>query len=264
MNIALIQSYIEVGDLEANQKRIFDHMEKAMSADLKPDLLVLPELWNTGFALDRIQEIADKDGKTTKESLSKFARDYNVQIVGGSIAEKIGKDVYNTMYIFNRQGEQIANYSKMHLFRLMDEEKHLQAGDKAVTFELEEGLIAGASICYDTRFPELSRTLALMGAKVQFVPAQWPHPRLHHWRTLLMARAIENQMYVVACNRVGNSGDTSFFGHSMIIDPWGEIVAEGGEEEAIITGNLDSSLTDSVRKRIPVFEDRRPNLYAYK
>lgn len=264
MNIALIQSYIEVGDPAANQKRIFDHMEKAMAADPKPDILVLPEMWNTGYALDRIQEIADKEGRETKENLSSFARKHRVQIIGGSIAEKMDEQIYNTMYIFNRQGEQVAKYSKMHLFRLMDEEKHLQAGDEAVTFELEEGLIAGASICYDIRFPELSRTLALAGAKVLFVPAEWPHPRLNHWRTLLIARAIENQMYVVACNRVGDSGETSFFGHSMIIDPWGEIVAEGGEGEAIITGNLDSSLTDSVRQRIPVFEDRRPSLYGLK
>lgn len=264
MNIALIQSYIEVGDPAANQKRIFDHMEKAMAADPKPDILVLPEMWNTGYALDRIQEIADKEGRETRENLSSFARKHRVQIIGGSIAEKMDEQIYNTMYIFNRQGEQVAKYSKMHLFRLMDEEKHLQAGDEAVTFELEEGLIAGASICYDIRFPELSRTLALAGAKVLFVPAEWPHPRLNHWRTLLIARAIENQMYVVACNRVGDSGETSFFGHSMIIDPWGEIVAEGGEDEAIITGNLDSSLTDSVRQRIPVFEDRRPSLYGLK
>lgn len=264
MNIALIQSYIEVGNPAANQKRIFALMEKAVEANPKPDILVLPEMWNTGYALDRIQELADEDGKETKESLSNFAQKHNVQIVGGSVAEKIGDHIYNTMYIFNRQGEQIANYSKMHLFRLMDEEKHLQAGDQAVTFELEEGLIAGASICYDIRFPELSRSLALAGAKVLFVPAEWPHPRLHHWRTLLMARAIENQMYVVACNRVGDSGDTFFFGHSMIIDPWGEIVAEGGEEETIVSGTLDSSLTDSVRQRIPVFEDRRPNLYSIK
>lgn len=263
MNIALIQSYIEVGDPAANKERIFDLMSRAVAADPKPDILVLPEMWNTGYALDRIHELADKDGEDTKESLGSFARDHNVQIVGGSVAEKIGECIYNTMYIFNRQGEQIGNYSKMHLFRLMDEEKHLAAGNQSVTFELEEGLLAGASICYDIRFPELSRTLALAGAKVLFVPAEWPHPRLNHWRTLLAARAIENQMYVVACNRVGVSGDTSFFGHSMIIDPWGEIVAEGGEDEAIITGNLDSSLTDDVRQRIPVFEDRRPNLYEY-
>jgi omega-amidase len=116
-------------------------------------------------------------------------------------------------------------------------------------------------ICYDIRFPELARTLALDGAKILFVPAEWPHPRLHHWRTLLMARAIENQMFVVSCNRVGTSGSTHFFGHSLIIDPWGEIIAEGAEHEEIITAALDLTEVDKVRGRIPVFEDRRPELY---
>src|SRR5690606_653419 len=99
-------------------------------------------------------------------------------------------------------------------------------------------------------------------AKLLIVPAEWPHPRLHHWRTLLTARAIENQMYVIACNRVGKSGDTSFFGHSMVIDPWGEIIAEAGEEETILTTEIDLGLVDEVRGRIPVFEDRRPSFYT--
>jgi predicted amidohydrolase len=93
------------------------------------------------------------------------------------------------------------------------------------------------------------------------VPAEWPHPRLHHWRTLLTARAIENQMYVVACNRVGTSGTTSFFGHSMVIDPWGEILTEGDESEQILTAELNLTVVDKVRATIPVFADRRPELY---
>lgn len=261
MNIALIQAYIELGETEANYDRMLEMMMRAVTAEAKPDVIVLPEMWNTGYALDRIKELADPDGRATRDVLGAFAKEHGVFVVGGSVAEKIGDEIFNTMYVFNREGKQICKYSKMHLFRLMDEEKFLQAGNQVVTFPLEEGLIAGASICYDIRFPELSRTLALAGAKVLFVPAQWPHPRLHHWKTLLTARAIENQMYVVACNRTGTSGDTSFFGHSMIIDPWGETVASGGEEEAIITGVLDPSLTDAVRRRIPVFEDRRPGLY---
>jgi len=94
-----------------------------------------------------------------------------------------------------------------------------------------------------------------------FVPAQWPNPRLHHWKTLLTARAIENQMYVIACNRMGTSGDSVFFGHSMVIDPWGEIVIEAGDEEAVLRGEIDLSLVDKVRSTIPVFQDRRPDQY---
>ncbi|MEK4977904.1 carbon-nitrogen family hydrolase [Bacillus sp. FSL K6-6540] len=261
LHIALIQGDIEIGNVQANMDNMLGMMEKAAAANHKPDVIVLPEMWNTGYALDRIQELADPMGQETSSMLSEFARKHRIQVVGGSVAERIDDRIYNSMYVFNRNGEQIAKYSKIHLFRLMDEEKFLQAGQQTVTFDLEE-MKAGASICYDIRFPELSRTLALGGAQVLFVPAEWPHPRLHHWRTLLIARAIENQMYVVACNRVGTSGGTDFFGHSMIIDPWGEIIAEGDERETIVTGTLDCKLTDEVRGRIPVFEDRRPHLYV--
>ncbi|NMO97989.1 carbon-nitrogen family hydrolase [Paenibacillus lemnae] len=261
MNISLIQSYIALGDPDANFAHLAEQMDKALQQETKPDILVLPEMWNTGYALDQIHELADLNGERTHTFLSTFAKKNQVHVVGGSIAEKVEDRVYNTMYVFNREGRQTAKYSKIHLFCLMEEEKHLTAGVETVTFEMEDGLFAGASICYDIRFPELSRSLALAGAKVLFVPAEWPNPRLHHWRTLLSARAIENQMYVVACNRVGTSGDTTFFGHSMIIDPWGEIVAEGGEDEELISGYLDPELTDSVRQRIPVFEDRNPHLY---
>lgn len=260
LHIALIQANIEIGNVNANMNQMLGMMEKAVSAETKPDVIVLPEMWNTGYALDQIQELADPMGQETSTMLSDFARKHRIQVVGGSVAERIEDDIYNSMYVFNRNGEQVAKYSKIHLFRLMDEEKHLQAGQHTVTFDLDE-IKAGASICYDIRFPELSRTLALGGAQVLFVPAEWPHPRLHHWRTLLMARAIENQMYVVACNRVGTSGDTNFFGHSMVIDPWGEVIAEGDEQEAVLTCTLDCNLPDEVRGRIPVFEDRRPNLY---
>ncbi|WP_223066678.1 carbon-nitrogen family hydrolase [Paenibacillus caui] len=260
-NLALIQSDIVLGDPARNRERLEAAMERAAGAKAKPDVIVLPEMWNTGYALDRIQELADPSAKDSRAWISAFAAKHGIHIVAGSVAEK-GEDgqVRNTMLMFDRQGREAGSYSKIHLFRLMQEEKHLTAGNQAVTFELD-GVQCGASICYDIRFPELARSLALAGAKVLFLPAEWPHPRLYHWRTLLAARAIENQMYVVACNRVGESGSDRFFGHSMIIDPWGEIVAEGGEEETIVTAQIQLPLVDEVRGRIPVFEDRRPDVY---
>ncbi|AJY77120.1 carbon-nitrogen family hydrolase [Paenibacillus beijingensis] len=260
LNVALLQMNITAGEPETNFARLQDLLEQAVNAPVKPDVIVFPEMWNTGYALDRIQELADAGGARTKEMMSAFSRKHGVHLVAGSIAEKRGADVFNTIYTFDRQGEEAGQYSKIHLFRLMEEEKFLQAGDTPGKMSLE-GAEAGLMICYDIRFPELARRLALDGAKLLFVPAEWPHPRLHHWRTLLTARAIENQMYVIACNRVGTSGDTAFFGHSLIIDPWGEILAEGGEEEAILTAEIDLALVDEVRGRIPVFQDRRPSLY---
>lgn len=262
LRLALLQMHIEAGNPERNFSKLMEMLEEAVAAPgSKPDVIMFPEMWNTGYALNEIQELADPEGKEIIALLSSFSKIHGVNIIGGSIAEKKSDGVYNTMYAFDREGNMIGDYSKMHLFRLMDEDKHLKAGDKPGKLQIE-GEQAGMMICYDIRFPELARSLALDGAKLLFVPAEWPNPRLHHWRTLLTARAIENQMYVVACNRMGTSGDTSFFGHSLIIDPWGEIVAEAGEEEGILRGDIDLELVEQVRSRIPVFEDRRPSLYC--
>ncbi|MBD2845095.1 carbon-nitrogen family hydrolase [Paenibacillus sp. IB182496] len=260
LHVALLQMNIKAGDPDANFRRLGELLEEAVAGDPKPDIVMFPEMWNTGYALDRIEELADPQGKRTLALLGEYARKHQVHLLAGSIAERRDDGVYNTAYVLDRAGAVRASYSKIHLFRLMEEEKHLQAGDRPGTLELD-GIAAGMMICYDIRFPELARRLALGGARMLFVPAEWPNPRLHHWRTLLTARAIENQMYVIACNRTGTSGATSFFGHSMIIDPWGEVVAEAGEAETVLRAVVDPALTEEVRGRIPVFEDRRPALY---
>jgi predicted amidohydrolase len=259
-NVSLIQMDVTIGQPEKNYIRVEHLLHEAIQAATKPDLIILPEMWNTGYALEQIHALADEHGERTKSLLSAFSQTNQVNIIGGSIAERRGDQIYNTMYAFDRTGTVVAEYSKIHLFRLMDEEKYLTEGDHIGALNID-GTQAGMMICYDIRFPELARKLALSGVKILFVPAEWPHPRLHHWRTLLTARAIENQMYVVACNRVGTSGTTAFFGHSMVIDPWGEIVSEGAEDEAILTATIDLALVSEVRGRIPVFEDRRPEHY---
>lgn len=260
LRLALIQMNIKAGNPENNFTQMERRLEDAVAGDSKPDLLVLPEMWNTGYSLERIEELADPQGERTKSVVSAFCRKHGVMVVAGSVAEKRAEGVTNTIHVFDRSGREIAEYSKIHLFRLMNEHLHLVAGEREGRFDLD-GTPAAAMICYDIRFPELARKLALGGAKILFVPAEWPHPRLHHWRILLQARAIENQMFVVSCNTVGLSGGTSFFGHSMVIDPWGEVMAEAGEEETILRAEIDLSLVDDVRGRIPVFDDRRPNLY---
>ena len=260
LHVALLQINIQIGLPDENYQHVSEQLEAAMSGVVKPDVIMLPEMWNTGYALDHIQQLADDHGTRTKQLIADFCQKHHVHVIAGSIADKIDGEVRNTIYVFDRNGAMSANYSKIHLFRLMSEEKHLIAGNQLGQFALE-GTSAGMMICYDIRFPELTRKLALDGVKVLFVPAEWPNPRKHHWRTLLMARAIENQMYVVACNRVGISAGIEFFGHSLIIDPWGEIIAEADDDETILTAELDLELVDQVRKRIPIFEDRRPQLY---
>ncbi len=258
--LSLLQMNIQIGEPDVNYKKLDDLMQQAMKQEPRPDVIMFPELWNTGYALEHVRDIADRDGERTIATLSAFARQHRVNIVAGSIADLQADHMYNQIYVFNRSGEVISTYSKIHLFRLMDEEKYLTSGQRLGAMHIDE-FPSAMMICYDIRFPELSRKLALGGAKILYVPAQWPHPRLHHWRTLLMARAIENQMYVIACNRVGESKGASFFGHSLVINPWGEILAEGSEEEEILQATIDLDLVDRVRSSIPVFEDRKPHLY---
>jgi len=260
LRITILQVDIAIGEPDTNFANLERKLNEAVASNDKPDVIIFPEMWNTGYALTEIHDLADANGQRTKAFVSEFCRRHRVNVIAGSIAEKKGDGVRNTIFAFDRDGNDIAEYSKIHLFRLMDEEKYLESGDQLGQLSID-GIPAGMMICYDIRFPELARKLALGGAKVMFVPAEWPHPRLHHWRTLLMARAIENQMYVVSCNRVGTSGTTNFFGHSMVIDPWGEVIAEGGEEEQTITAEIDLAVVDKVRKTIPIFEDRRPSLY---
>ncbi|MGB9881043.1 MAG: carbon-nitrogen family hydrolase, partial [Anaerolineae bacterium] len=214
MKVGLIQMDVAFGDPQANRVKAVEMAERAVREDV--DVLVLPEMWNTGYSLANVLDIADNGGNPSVSVLSEVAARYRVNIVAGSIADRRGNSVYNTSYIINRKGEVVASYSKIHRFGLMEEDKYLAAGDRVVDFELD-GERCGIIICYDLRFPELARTLALRGIKALFVPAEWPNPRMHHWRSLNIARAIENQMFVIGCNRVGGNG-TTFFGHSMVTD----------------------------------------------
>ena len=151
-------------------------------------------------------------------------------------------------------------YRKMHLFSLLGEDRAFSRGDGWLLADTSLGKI-GVIICYDLRFPELSRRLALEGAQIICVPAQWPKPRNEHWRTLLLARAIENQLFVIASNTCGVIGKLDFFGMSMIIDPKGNILAEATDKESEILADLDMGEMEEWRAQIPCFGDRRPELY---
>ena len=189
-----------------------------------------------------------------------MAKEYQVNIVGGSVATKRADKFFNTMYVANRTGKIVAEYDKAHLFKLMDEHLFMNAGQSTNTFELDE-ITCGGVICYDLRFPEWIRTHVLKGAKILFIPAEWPAKRIDHWQLLLQARAIENQCFIVAVNRVGSDPGNDFNGHSMVIAPWGELLISGHSDEGIYYAELDLQEVDTVRKTIPIFQDRRIDLY---
>ncbi len=258
MKIACLQMDIAFGDPETNYQKAAEWLKQASDAGC--ELAVLPELWTTGYDLTRLDEIADKGAERAKAFFVSKAKQYGMHIVGGSVANDTGNGVQNTMVIVSKDGEVIHEYSKLHLFRLMNEEKYLIDGTDDGLFELAGEKMAGF-ICYDIRFPEWFRKQVINGARVLFVPAEWPLARVDHWRTLLIARAIENQAYVVACNRAGSDPDNKFAGNSLVIGPWGEVIAEAGENEEMLIGNIDFDAIDEIRSRIPVFEDRRESFY---
>ncbi len=262
LTVALAQMNVAVGNPDTNLQTARGMAERAASEGA--ELLLFPELWGSGYDLNHAHDHATTTAHGLFAEMAAMAQQYKMW-VGGSLLGKIddqpAPNPYNLFALFTPDGTLAAHYAKTHLFRLMDEEKWLSPGAARTTVDLPWGK-AGMAICYDLRFPELFRKYALQGARLMLLPSEWPKPRLAHWRTLLRARAIENQCYVLACNRVGQDPNgTTFFGHSAVIDPWGETLVEGDTEEVLLTTTLDLDVVEDVRRRIPVFQDRRLELY---
>lgn len=251
MKVAAIQMKVVSGEPRKNIVRAEAMLSHAAQAGAQA--VLLPELWTTGYALDRFVTLAEECHDMTLHFLQDAARKHGISIVGGSFPEKRADGVYSTCYMIGPEGEVLSQYSKEHLFPLLREPEYLRPGTPGSVVNGQMGKWASL-ICFDIRFPESARQLAYRGARVLWVPAEWPHPRLEHWRTLLRARAIENQLFVVAANRCGEGDNTHWGGHSTIIDPWGNILAEAEEEETVLVADLDMALVDEVRSRIPCFE----------
>ena len=257
MKVSLIQMAIYEAEPKKNIENVLAWLEKAALDE--SDVIVLPEMWNTGYALEQMAELSDKDGQQTKNLLGKFAKENQVNLVAGSVATVKKNQFFNTTYVFNRAGQVIADYDKVHLFGLMGEDRFLQAGHRESTFELD-GVKVASIICYDMRFPEWVRTLMATGARVLFVVAEWPKKRVPQWEILL--RAVENQAFVVAVNRVGQGVLDDFSGHSLVIDPLGNVILQAPDnQEGVFSVDIDLSEVEKVRGHIPVFADRKPELY---
>ncbi|MEK6266795.1 MAG: carbon-nitrogen family hydrolase [Clostridium sp.] len=260
--VSLVQMEVEFGNSEANFERLNNLLLESMKDN--PDIICLPETWNTGFfPTDRLETLSDNDGKKTRKFLGNFAKEHNVNIVGGSVANNKNGGIYNTCYVFDRLGNTIAEYDKIHGFSPAKETEFFKGGKDIVTFELD-GIKCGVIICYDVRFLELVRSLALEDIKLLFVPAQWPSIRIEHWKILNRARAIENQFFVACVNGCGSAGATKYGGNSMLIDPWGEVLLNAGDEENVVSGLLDLEVIEDIRERINIFRDRKPELYKIK
>ena len=259
MKVACLQMDMLLAKPEENFSHAAELVKRAMKD--KPDVLVLPETWNTGFfPRENLQALCDRDGSQVKQVFGALAERNQVNIVAGSVSNVRGSKVYNTAMVFDRTGACIASYDKTHLFTPMGEDNYYTPGDRLCTFVLD-GVKCGLIICYDVRFPELTRSLTVPGLDMLFVVSQWPKVRTFHLRSLTTARAIENQMFLVCCNSCGTAGQTVYGGNSAIIDPRGETVALAGETEEILTADCDLQILTNIRGSIPVFRDRRPSLY---
>ncbi len=259
MIIACCQMDVRLGERAYNFARAEALVRRAASQGA--DVILLPETWNLGFfPREGLAELADPNGENVQRMFGTLARELHVNIAAGSAVTVRGEKVFNTACVFDREGACVAAYDKTHLFTPMGEHESFTPGDHLCTFTLD-GVRCGLIICYDLRFPELTRSLVLQGADLLFVPAEWPAVRLLHWQTLNRARAIENQIFLACCNGCGTAGETVYGGHSAIYDPWGEVKAEAGDGEEIILADCDFAVKEQIRSSINVFRDRRPELY---
>ena len=266
--LALCQMEV-IDNKDSNIKKALEMIKVA--AENKSDMVILPEMFNCPYDNSKFREYAEerKNSKTLK-AIKESAKELNLYIVAGSIPELEDDNLYNSSFIFDRDGKIIGHNRKMHLFDIdipgkicFKESETLSAGNQITVVDTELCKI-GVAICYDIRFPELLRLMALKGAELIVIPGAFNMTTgPAHWETLIRSRAIDNQLYVAAASPARNE-ELSYvaYGNSMVADPWGEIVARAGEKEEIVHADIKLSKIKEVRKELPVLNGRRNDIYG--
>ena len=267
IKIAAIQMST-VADKMENVRTVKAYLEKIK--DENPDFVILPEMFCCPYQTENFPIYAEKEGGPVWQQLSGYAKQYGIYLIGGSMPEKDAEgNVYNTSYIFDREGKQIGKHRKVHLFDIdvkggqtFKESDTLTAGDSDTVFDTEFGKI-GVMICFDIRFPELSRMMVNDGAKVIFVPAAFNMTTgPAHWELSFRTRALDNQIYMVGCApaRDVSAGYISW-GHSIVTDPWGRVIDMLDEKKGILLAELDMDYEEQVREELPLLKSRRKDMY---
>lgn len=267
IKIAAIQMST-VADKMENVRTVKTYLEKIK--DENPDFVILPEMFCCPYQTENFPIYAEKEGEPVWQQLSGYAKQYGIYLIGGSMPEKDAEgNVYNTSYIFDREGKQIGKHRKVHLFDIdvkggqtFKESDTLTAGDSDTVFDTEFGKI-GVMLCFDIRFPELSRMMVNDGAKVIFVPAAFNMTTgPAHWELSFRTRALDNQIYMVGCApaRDVSAGYISW-GHSIVTDPWGRVTGMLDENEGILLAELDMDYEEQVREELPLLKSRRKDMY---
>lgn len=246
---------------EQNLKRALELLDEAIKTQPHLDVACLPEMFYKLPSPEDADKTAEAIPNELTKAFSKKAKEHGIYIVGGSFLERRSDGLYNTSLLFDKNGELKGSYSKVHLFDAFEfkESKTTKAGKALPVFDTDFGRI-GITICYDLRFPEVYRTLALKGANLVLVPSAFI-ARIDHWETLVKAAALQNLMFIVAANLIGKHKGHDFFGRSMIVDPWGIPLSVAPDRECIIYAELDLEHQKELRRRLPVLEQRRPELY---
>lgn len=257
-----------VADKMENVRTVKTYLEKIK--DENPDFVILPEMFCCPYQTENFPIYAEKEGGPVWQQLSGYAKQYGIYLIGGSMPEKDAEgNVYNASYIFDREGKQIGKHRKVHLFDIdvkggqtFKESDTLTAGDSDTVFDTEFGKI-GVMLCFDIRFPELSRMMVNDGAKVIFVPAAFNMTTgPAHWELSFRTRALDNQIYMVGCApaRDVSAGYISW-GHSIVTDPWGRVIDMLDEKKGILLAELDMDYEEQVREELPLLKSRRKDIY---
>ena len=257
-----------VADKMENVRTVKTYLEKIK--DENPDFVILPEMFCCPYQTENFPIYAEKEGGPVWQQLSGYAKQYGIYLIGGSMPEKDAEgNVYNTSYIFDREGKQIGKHRKVHLFDIdvkggqtFKESDTLTAGDSDTVFDTEFGKM-GVMLCFDIRFPELSRMMVNDGARIVFVPAAFNMTTgPAHWELSFRTRALDNQIYMVGCApaRDVSAGYISW-GHSIVTDPWGRVTGMLDENEGILLAELDMDYEEQVREELPLLKSRRKDIY---
>lgn len=252
MKVAVVQHDIVWADRDANFAALTPSIAQAVHNGA--ELIVLSEMFSTGFVVDR-DDIGEHFGGPSSQFLSRMAREHNVFICGS--CPEIQQDdprPFNSLVVAHPDGS-CDRYSKIHPFTYGGEDKHFRAGDSFVTISVN-GIRLSLFVCYDLRFANEFWEVA-HETDAYIIPANWPESRRAHWIALLTSRAIENQAYVIGCNRIGNGGNLNYVGDSRIIDPLGAVLADAGSESTIIYADINAETVRSVREKFPFLQDRR-------
>ncbi len=253
-----VQISSTLNDRFSNYRKVENIIKEALSKDISPDIVVLPEVWTTGWDCYSFCDTKENDLKT-EDFLKELAVKYKANIIGGSYIKETEDGNYNTCCVFLKNGEKLAEYKKIHLYSPDGEAKYVKSGDTPVIVEIE-GLKIGLSICYDIRFPELYRSYINSKSMPELLinMSAWPKSRAAQYISMAQSRAIENQSYFLALSQTGLiKNDVYNAGNSLFVSPMGEIISKTGEEETYFNFEVDTDLVYKIRKTYPNLDNRK-------